>query len=59
MEGTVAITVTGGRISITGLEETISISVTGMWTQLVATIALLQAALLALRIIAISSFVFG
>ena len=31
MEGAVTITVTGGRIDITGLEETIGISVTGMW----------------------------
>ena len=58
MEGTVAITVTGGRVGITGPEETIGISVTGMWTQLAAIIALLRATLLALRIAAISGFVF-
>lgn len=31
VEGVVVITVTGGRVSVTGLEETISISVTGVW----------------------------
>ena len=31
VEGTMAITVTGGRIDITGPEETIGISVTGVW----------------------------
>ena len=59
MEGAVAVTVTGGRVGVTGLEEAISTSVTGVWTQLAATIALLRAALLALRIAAISGFVFG
>ena len=54
-----AVTVTGGRIGITGPEEAIGMSVTGVWTQLAATIALLRAALLALRIAAISGFVFG
>jgi hypothetical protein len=59
VEGAVAVTVTGGRVSVTSLEEVIGTSVTGMWTQLTVTIALLRAALLALRIAAISSFVFG
>ena len=59
MEGAVAVTVTGGRVGITGPEEAIGMSVTGVWTQLAATIALLRAALLALRIAAISGFVFG
>ena len=54
-----AIIITGGRVGITGPEETIGISVTGMWTQLAAIIALLRATLLALRIAAISGFVFG
>ena len=45
-------------MGITGPEEAISISVTGVWTQLTAAIALLRAALLALRIIAVSGFVF-
>jgi hypothetical protein len=59
VEGAVAVTVTGGRVSVTGLEEAISTSITGVWTQLATIIALLRAALLALRIVAISSFVFG
>ena len=59
VEGTVDITVTGGRVGITGPEEAIGMSVAGVWTQLAAAIALLRAALLALRIVAISSFVFG
>ena len=59
VEGAVAVTVTGGRVGVTGPEEAIGTSVTGVWTQLAATIALLRAALLALRIVAISGFVFG
>ena len=59
MEGAVAVTVTGGRVGVTGPEEAIGTSVTGVWTQLAATIALLRAALLALRIAAIFGFVFG
>ena len=58
MEGAVAVTVTGGRVGITGPEEAIGISVTGIWTQLAAIIALLRIALLALRIVAIFNFVF-
>ena len=58
MEGAVAVTVTGGRVGVTGPEEAISISVTRVWTQLAAAITLLRAALLALRIIAVSGFVF-
>jgi hypothetical protein len=53
-----AITVTGDYIGITSPEETISISVMGIWIQLTAIITLLRTALLALRITAISSFVF-
>ena len=53
-----AITVTGGRVDITGPEEAIGISVTGIWIQLAAIIALLRAVLLALRIAIISDFVF-
>jgi hypothetical protein len=41
VKGVMAITVTGGRVSVTGLEEAISTSVTGVWTQLAAIIALL------------------
>ena len=59
MEGAVAVTVTGGRVGVTGPEEAIGMSVAGVWTQLAAAIALLRAALLALRIAAISGFVFG
>ena len=54
-----AVTVTGGRVGVTGPEEAIGMSVTGVWTQLAATITLLRAALLALRITIISGFVFG
>ncbi len=32
MEGAVAVTVTGGRVGVTGPEEAIGTSVTGVWT---------------------------
>jgi hypothetical protein len=57
-KGRGAVVVTRDRVGVTGPEEAISISVTGVWTQLAAAITLLRAALLALRIIAVSGFVF-
>jgi Flp pilus assembly pilin Flp len=41
VEGVVAVIVTRGCVGVIGLEEAIGTSITGVWTQLVATIALL------------------
>ena len=49
----------GSCVGVTGLEEAITTSEAGVWTQLAVMIALLRAALQALRIEAISGFVFG
>lgn len=58
VEGAVAVTITGNRVGVTSPEEAISTSVAGVWTQLAAAIALLRAALPALRSAAVSGFVF-